>query len=456
MRVDRSIDRVMDRPARGAWVDMKRSLPLLAIVFAGACLPLTKSVGEATETEGSASSDGGSSTCTAPNATDATSSEPPSSSESTTTADPSDVTTDEPTTGEPPPSFACPPAQGEHQCDPVTQDCPSGFHCVPWSDELGVLGEAFVCAPLVEAPAGRHEACTSDTATCSDGCEVGTYCWPEDESGSGGLCVGTCSVEGDDETCLAGEACVTCASCGVGTCLPHCDPLAPQCPDGLDACLWYAPDGFVCMPAEHLGGPAGQECEYINECAEGLFCGDASVWGGACQGVGCCTELCDLVDGDPACSDPGHVCISFYPPGLAPAGSEHLGFCGVPEADPCLVPGSCPPPGIDDTYPWCTDTNSEYCPEGSLAGYGNGITCEAGCVCHTSCVDPIDCPVPPTGTAVPECLDEPFGPGSPTSCLLTCDNGETCPDGMTCSEDLTTQSGEALCLWVSPLPPEEC
>jgi hypothetical protein len=450
---------MMDRAGRGAWVDMKRSLPLLTVLVAGACLPLTKSVGEATETEGSTGSDGGPSTGS-PNdvTTDATSSEPPSSSESTTstTGNPSDVTTDDTSATGEPPSFACPPEPDEQQCDPVVQDCPSGFHCVPWSSAGNLEYDAFVCAPLAGDPAGRHDACTPDPASCGDDCDVGSYCFPEFDSGQGGICLGTCSSDGLDETCQAGEVCVTCATCSVGTCWPSCDPLDPQCPEESSTCTLTQPDGFVCYPVPLGEASLGEECEYNNSCIEGLVCVDGSVLGDACQGLGCCTELCDIIDGDPACSDPGHVCISFYLPGLAPDGFDHLGVCGVPEADPCAVPGTCPPPGIDDTYSWCSDGNSDYCPEGSLAGYGNGITCESGCVCHTSCVDAVDCPVPPTGTAVPECLDEPFGPGSPTSCLLTCDAGETCPDGLTCSEDLTTESGEALCIWVSPLPPEQC
>jgi hypothetical protein len=439
----------MDRNDRGAGWIMKRSLPLFAVLVAGACLPLTKSVGEATETEGSTDSDDGSSTGTVPPETGGTSIDPPSSSESTTSTTGSEDT--DGTTGEVP-SFACPPQPGEAQCDPLAQDCPGGFHCVPWTDDVGGYAEAFVCAPLPDDPVGRHEACTWDPATCSDDCEQGSYCFPETYEGPGGLCLGICGSDGDDEACSAGERCVTCATCSVGTCLPSCDPLAPQCPDEAPACLSYPPDGFVCMAAQHFEGALGDECEFINSCAEGLACVDASVTGG-CGGASCCTELCDLVDGDPACSDPGHVCIPFYLPGTAPEGLEHLGICGVPEADPCMVPGACPPPGIDDTYPWCSMTNEAYCPEGGLAGYGNAIACEGGCLCHTSCVDDVDCAVPSTGTAVPECVEEPFGFGSATSCMLSCAAGETCPDGMTCDATLWT---EPLCIWVSPLPPEEC
>jgi hypothetical protein len=436
---------------------MKRSLPLLALLAAGACLPLTKSVGEATETETEGSTDGGSLTGTVPSGTDATSIEPPSSSESTTTTtgNPSDVTTDDTSATGDPPSFACPPEPGEQQCDPVVQDCPGGFHCVPWSDDDGGVDDhdAFVCAPLANDPAGRHEACTADPATCGDDCDVGTYCLPEYAPGLGGLCLGTCSSDGNDETCAAGEVCVTCGSCSVGTCLPSCDPLDPQCPEGAGTCLFSVSDDFVCAPAVLGEAGFGEVCEFPQECAENLLCVEGSVFGAACGGPGCCTELCDLVDGDPGCSDPGHVCISFYLPGTAPEGLDHVGLCAVPEADPCAVPGSCPPPGIDDTYPWCSVDVSEYCPDGDLAGFGNGPACEGTCLCQAPCVDDGDCSLPPTGTAVPECVEEPYGPGSPTTCLLRCDGGETCPDGMTCTDELW---GDSVCAWLSPLPPDQC
>jgi hypothetical protein len=443
----------MDRIGRGAMRVMNRSLPFLAILVACACLPFTKSVGEA-DTEG-ASSDEGSSTGTLPSETCETSNDPPSSSESTTSTTGSE-STGESTGG--PPSFACPPAQGEEQCDPFAQDCPSGFHCLPWLDEYGADIGAFVCAPLAGDPAGRYEACTEDSATCSDDCEAGTYCYPETPMGSGALCLGMCGSDGDDEACLAGEKCVTCATCLVGSCLPSCDPLAPQCPDDASACLWYEDDGFICMIGEPVVGALGDECEYVNWCSEGLVCVDASMVG-TCAGPGCCTETCDLVDGDPACSDPTHACHSPYPPGLAPAGYEHVGICGLPEAGPCAIPGNCPPPVIDDTYPWCSETNDAYCPDGVVFSY-TGLTdltgdlgCESFCQCQTPCMGDSDCPQPATGTATPECMEDPLGISSPTSCMLSCDAGQTCPDGMTCIDFIT---GEPTCMWISPVVPEEC
>lgn len=426
---------------------MKRSLSFLAVLVAGACIPATKSVGEATETEGTTSSVDGSATGPVSPPTETTTTGPlPPSDGSTTTGSATEGTT----TAEPP--FDCVPSPGELQCDVLAQDCPAGLHCVP-GDEGSNFSEGSLCVPLSDAPAERHEACSPGLATCTDDCAEGTFC--REGTNVPGMCLGMCDISGDPASCLPDEMCLLCPSCNFGLCVATCDPFAPQCP--LDVpCVPRLPDGFACQHWQGQTVGVGETCAASQECNQGLVCREAAALGGACEGESCCTELCDLVDGDPACSDPGHVCFSVYLPGLEHEGLEHVGFCGVPEADPCLVPGNCPPPGIDDTYPWCPDISSEYCPEGGLAGYIDVSACETGCMCHTSCVDAVDCPVPPTGTAVPECVEGPFGPGTATSCLLPCSAGETCPDGMTCSEDPTTASGEAVCIWVSPLPPERC
>jgi hypothetical protein len=428
---------------------MKRTLPFLAVLVAGACIPATKSVGEATETEGSTGSTGStgdSSTDSVPGSTGvtATGSLPPGDG-STTTGDASDVTT-----GEPP--FECVPSPGELQCDVLAQDCPAGSHCVP-GDVGSNFSEGSLCVPLSDAPAERYDACTPDLATCTDDCAEGTFC--REGTSVPGMCLGMCDISGDPGSCLPDEMCLYCASCNFGLCVATCDPFEPQCPLGAP-CSAALPDGFICRHWQGQTVGVGETCVASQECDPGLVCWDAVAHGGACEGESCCTELCDLVDGDPACSDPEHVCLSVYLPGLEHEGLEHVGFCGVPEADLCLVPGNCPPPGIDATYPWCPDTYSEYCPEGGLAGYSDGSACESGCLCRASCDDTLACPVPPTGTAVPECVEDPFGPGTEASCLLPCSAGETCPDGMTCSDIPTTASGEPVCIWVSPMPPDRC
>jgi hypothetical protein len=372
--------------------------------------------------------------------------EPPADGTDDTTTGDADGSSGEPA------SFACPPSPFEMQCDPETLDCPTGRHCLPWSTD-GIGTNAAVCGELAPAPVARFGACTADPEACTDDCEVGTYCQRDDADDLGGVCLGVCGGAGDPG-CLADEVCVACADCIVGTCLPSCDPLAPQCPDGAPTCAQLGPGGYACVPGDPIGnGGPGDACADLAACAPGHVCVNADVVGDACRDTACCTELCDLDDGDPGCSDGEHVCVPYYLPGKAPDGLDHVGMCALPSADPCLVPGACPPPGIDDTYPWCSPSNEGACRGESLGGYGDAKACEGGCLCASSCTVDDDCPDPATGTATPDCVEAPLGPGSATSCMLSCESGESCPDGMSCTDVLT---GEPLCIWVTPLPPEDC
>ena len=173
--------------------------------------------------------------------------------------------------------------------------------------------------------------------------------------------------------------------------------------------------------------------------------------GPECLDYACCTELCNLLDPGGACSNPAHTCIPLFIPGQALPSQEHIGLCALPEAHPCNTPGLCPPPGIDDdAYPWCSPDNENFCTDG-MFGFINGTSdCMQGCLCVDDCMTDADCPVPSTGTAVPECWDK--GPGFENDrCILPCDGGQVCPDGMTCAPEW----GD-ICMWVSPMPPDEC
>ncbi|MEM7152520.1 MAG: hypothetical protein AAF799_06750 [Myxococcota bacterium] len=354
-------------------------------------------------------------------------------------------------TGEP--IFECPGAPGEAQCSPSEQDCPAGFRCIPWATDGGIQPDSSTCVPLSDTPAARFEPCEIDAETCSDNCGAGDYCFPDTGSG-GNLCLGICDQDGDDATCDAGEACSTCAKCFFGTCFGGCDPLDPMCPEEASTCEWGTSiQGFGCLPIPEGTSAVGEPCDALDRCEEGAMCISAELLD--CGGpIGCCTELCDLEDGDPGCSNPAHECITLFFPDPAPPGQEHVGYCGPPELDPCLTPGNCPPEDIDDSVPWCSLANEGNCPTGlAVAGFFNGIDCEQTCTCEIPCMDDIDCPVPATGTATGECVTEPFGVGSPVTCLYPCDGGEVCPDGMTCSDELT---GDFHCVWVSPGDPTEC
>ncbi|MEX1368275.1 MAG: hypothetical protein AB1Z98_34410, partial [Nannocystaceae bacterium] len=194
----------------------------------------------------------------------------PGSSDSTDTGTTGESSA-ETSSGEPP-EFACPPEPFESQCDVVEQDCPNGFRCMPWSEELGVPPAATVCSPIVAEPAARFSPCTVDPSTCTDTCAEGDYCAPTDGSDSG-ICLGLCGFDGDDANCDEGELCSTCAECSVGTCYQGCDPLMPECPGGAPTC---APsvfdDAFTCLPVPEGMGGVGQQCSDPFQCDPGLAC----------------------------------------------------------------------------------------------------------------------------------------------------------------------------------------
>jgi hypothetical protein len=346
-----------------------------------------------------------------------------------------------------PPSFDCPPAEGEQQCDLTLQDCPEGFKCIAWDAEGDPIAiDAIVCAPIDDDPVDLYANCTNDIAACTDDCPGGAACLPfYDEAGT---CLDLC---GEDGVCPGDQVCMTCADCWSAWCVPTCDPLAPECPDTLDGCSLsgqFGQSAFSCGGASGPGG-LGDQCVSTGECGAGLFCAELEALGPSCPDFGCCTELCDVNDPDPPCSDPAHVCVPIFIPGQALPSQEHIGICALPEANPCNTPGLCPPPDIDDgAYPWCSTDNEYACPRG-IFGFG-GFDCTQGCFCIENCAVDADCPVPATGTAVPVCSDQ--GPGTENDrCVLPCAGGEICPDGMTCAPEW----GD-VCMWVSPEPPEEC
>lgn len=368
-------------------------------------------------------------------------------SSTSSTTDASDSSSE--TTGTPPPSFDCPPAEGEQQCDLALQDCPAGWKCILWDAEGNLFEpDATVCAPLDERPVDPYGSCTNDVAACTDDCPSGAACLPYYDEG--GTCLDMCS---EGEGCPGDQVCTTCASCSGAWCVPTCDPLAPECPEAFASCSLdhvFGQSAFSCGGSPLGPGGAGDPCDFLSSCSEGHLCAAPEAVGPECVDLACCTDLCDLLDPGASCSNPAHVCIPVFIPGQALPSQEHIGMCALPEAHPCNTPGLCPPPGIDDTYPWCSLSNEYFCSDSGIFGFGGGPACTQGCSCIENCAVDADCPVPVTGDAVPVCLDE--GPGFENDrCILPCGGGQACPDGMTCAPEW----GD-ICMWVGPLPPEEC
>jgi len=113
----------------------------------------------------------------------------------------------------------------------------------------------------------------------------------------------------------------------VGGGLPQgapCDPFLDLCEPGL-ACVGVDETGFFC----ELPGPFGpfEPCEG-STCGPGLLCVQAEgIDACVAQGLaGCCTFLCNVVDGGFECP-PELVCEPFYPAMSAPPGYDHVGIC---------------------------------------------------------------------------------------------------------------------------------
>ncbi len=127
--------------------------------------------------------------------------------------------------------------------------------------------------------------------------------------------------------CPPGLNCVLLSQAGPWLCTQYCDPLAPDCDEGL-GCYWASTHFDCIFTAENI--PTGEPCGYINDCAPGNLCADAAVLP-SCVGSACCTKYCNLPDGDAGCVEqPGTACVPFFEQGMAPDGFEHVGVCVLP------------------------------------------------------------------------------------------------------------------------------
>lgn len=225
------------------------------------------------------------------------------------------------------------------ECDPFAQDCPVGEKCNAWSNNGGSWN-ATACFPLDPAPVGVGETCLVQGSGTSgiDNCELGAMCWDVDLRTNEGTCVDICL--GTFEAYYCENPNEYCAQGGDGLitlCLPLCDPIEQDCPEG-EACVGIQ-NAWTCAP-DNSGdmGAYGDSCEFINACDPGLVCLDSSTVppGLPCEGsAGCCTEVCDLTHalGDQQCAGAaeGQTCQPWYENGEAPTVLEHVGACALPQ-----------------------------------------------------------------------------------------------------------------------------
>jgi len=250
--------------------------------------------------------------------------------------DPTDGPSDDGATDEGGCNFLCPldGGSGVFECDMFAQDCPEGEKCMPWANDGGNAWNATRCSPIDESPGQAGDECEVEGSGVSglDDCDIATMCWDVDPETNMGTCAAMCSGDESNPLCEDPDtACINVNDGAIVLCLPLCDPLLQDCPDG-QAC-YGIDESFTCVPdASGEMGVYGDPCEFINACDPGLFCANADGVPGCAGTQGCCSEFCDLDDptGDAQCSGSagGQSCVTWSEtpqPGL-----ESVGACVIP------------------------------------------------------------------------------------------------------------------------------
>ena len=217
------------------------------------------------------------------------------------------------------------------ECDLWAQDCPDCEKCVPWAKDGGSSWNAVKCAPIDPSPKKPGESCVAPEGGVAgvDDCELGAMCWDVDAETNEGTCIGLCDGTPEEPTCAEpATSCVITNDAVLTLCLPMCDPLLQDCPDG-QVCFSHS-DAFICViDASGEAGAYGDPCEYANACDPGLMCVEPEHVPD-CMTGGCCTPFCDTTMPN-ACPGDGQECIPWFEEGMAPEGYENIGVCGVPQ-----------------------------------------------------------------------------------------------------------------------------
>lgn len=211
-----------------------------------------------------------------------------------------------------------PPPGPDEDCDLFKQNCPAGQKCSAWAWDMGTTFLGARCVPVAENPGGIDDPCqVRDWPTSGlDDCGPGLTCAFTDET-MGGRCTPLCFGERFVEACCeTGRTCWGCGgTCLYALCLPTCDPLVQDCPDGLGCYASSLAHYLVCLPSHREPKPYGEPCMQDQDCEMGLTCRP-----GVPDCDLCCTPWCDL--GDPHCPDAGRgqTCVE--------AGFDGVGYCG--------------------------------------------------------------------------------------------------------------------------------
>lgn len=219
-------------------------------------------------------------------------------------------------------------------CSTHVQDCPPGLKCMPYASDGGSGWNDRGCFPVVDDPADPGEPCMVFEGGTSglDTCASGAMCWDVDPETSEGTCIPLCTGNRHALSCDDPRHRCTVAGDGIlQLCLPICDPIAQDCPQG-QAC--YPDVGlFSCAPdASGDMGFVGDPCEYTNVCDLGLACIDHELVPECMSSIGCCSPICVVGDDSPCL--PGQICQLWS---TAEPGDwnweplwEDVGICGLP------------------------------------------------------------------------------------------------------------------------------
>ncbi len=212
-------------------------------------------------------------------------------------------------------------------CSTYEEDCDDGQKCMPWANDGGSSWNALKCVDVTgEGLAGDPCLVEGSGVSGNDNCDLHHMCWDVDPETLEGTCVAFCDGNSEAPTCEdLNTTCIIANEGVLNLCLPVCDALVQDCPDG-QAC-YPINDSFTCAPvavAEDTGLD-GDPCEYVNACQAGNMCASADSLVDCNMTNFCCTPMCDLEEAN-MCGN-GEECIPIFDPMV---NMTNVGQCGVP------------------------------------------------------------------------------------------------------------------------------
>ena len=134
-------------------------------------------------------------------------------------------------------------------CSVWDSECPDGEKCVAWSSDASGVWDSARCSPVGPDQLGEPCVILGELASGHDSCALGTMCWGADPETSMGHCAALCHGSENAPVCDdPTTSCVIGNDGSINVCLPTCNPLNQNCPDG-EACYGLAND-LVCLPPQ--------------------------------------------------------------------------------------------------------------------------------------------------------------------------------------------------------------